>query len=433
VLYGYATDHPFNNTLEALQAQGIRVFGHGPGVPAWLPTGRAFVVFLETALNLILKTMGCLVRGKRVGGSFLVAFLELAWAYAYWLDFFSTNRVRVNVGTGPAHVGQILALDALRGVGVTYQHSASNLIFPTLLLTSGEHVQCVFSSAFEQLWRSLGAPVQQYLHTGFIYDGAWQAVRHSRRIASTRRRLEEHGARFILGFFDENSVDRWDIPAPHDEAARDYEYLLTWLLADPTLGLVFKPKRSVDLFQRLDRIAGLIERAKQTGRCVFLTSEPLVGSVFPAEAALMADVCIGKLVGVTAAFEARLAGKPTILIDGEGLTQHPFYSWARGTVVFGDWPSAHTAIEQYRSSPVSSPEFGDWSPGLDDLDPFRDGKASVRLGQYIGWLSEALKQGASPQEALERAGKQYTQAWPSVRGPSGQATRAEAVCVGAQG
>ncbi len=108
---------------------------------------------------------------------------------------------------------------------------------------------------------------------------------------------------------------------------------------------------------------------------------------------MVADVCIGKLDGSTAALEARLAGVPTVLIDTEGFRSHPFYRWGRDRVVFENWKSLRAAIQRYRFAPEAYPGFGDWSPGLDGLDPFKDGHAGLRIGLYIAWVYEALKKG----------------------------------------
>ena len=90
---------------------------------------------------------------------------------------------------------------------------------------------------------------------------------------------------------------------------------------------------------------------------------------------------------------------------------HPFHGWGRGRVVFDDWESLRVAVGRYRATPEAHPEFGDWSPGLNDLDPFRDGKASLRMGFYIRRVYEALKEGVSRQDALAGAVDDFAQRW----------------------
>jgi len=414
LLYDYISSKPLDDwTLKELNARGVRLLGRGPGIPAWCPTFSIFPVLLRTLLKLTIGVLTCLTRGRPSSVYYISGLVALAAEYAYWYDFYAANRVRVNVGTVNSSVGQVLALDTLNGVSTSYQYSIYPIVYPTTLLSSGEDIQFVLSPIFEDLWRTVEAPVNGYVSTGYIYDGAIRMIRSLNRSKEGRKELHDNGASFILCFFDENSVNRWDIFASDEDATRDYEYLLQWLLSDPTLGIVFKPKQSPNLFQRIASVSGLIEEVRQTGRCKLLTSDNLVGNIYPAEAALMADVCIGKLAASTAALEARLAGCPTVLVDVEGFRNHPFYGWGRGRVVFEEWESLRVAVERYRSRPAAYPEFGDWSPALNDLDPFQDGQASMRMGLYLSWVYEALKEGASKQDALALASKQFAERWGS--------------------
>ena len=257
----------------------------------------------------------------------------------------------------------------------------------------------------------MNPPVQKYVSTGFIYDNSIQEVRKLPRVQELRRDLESRGAKFILAFFDENTLNSWDIYASNEASSDEYEFLLRWLLDDRTLGIVFKPKKSTNLFERIARVLPLIEKAQGTGRCKFLMSDTLVGRTFPAEAALAADVCIGKLDGSTAAFEASLAGVPSVLIDTEGFRSHPFYAWGKDRVVFEDWKSLRKAVERYRRMPEGYPEFGDWSPALDDLDPYRDEQASLRMGLFISWVYEAVKQGMDKNDAIALASQRFEERW----------------------
>lgn len=412
LLYDYVTDKPLDDkTLQEISARGIRLVGRGPGISPWLPTLRIVPVLVSLGAQLTLGIFSCLARRQPVSPYFVWALGVLALDYTYWYDFYATNRVRINVGTLNTSVGQVLALDSLNGVSAAYQYSVSPILCPTSLLSSGEDVQFVFSEAFEGLWRSVEAPVSNYVQTGFIYDAAVGAIRDLERVREIRKQLLNNGARYIVCFFDENSLDQWDFYANHEGAADDYEYLLKWLIEDRTLGILFKPKKSTNLFQRIARVSQLIDEAKKTGRCKFFKADTLTGNTFPAEAAMVADVCIGKLDGGTAALEARLAGVPTVLIDTEGFGSHPFYKWGKKRVVFESWESLRKVVERYRLTPQEYPEFGDWSPALDELDPYRDGQASLRMGLFISWIYEALKQGMEKNDAVALALQRFKERW----------------------
>jgi hypothetical protein len=412
LLYDYVAATPLDNdTLKQINDRGIRILGRAPGIPAWRPTAFMIEVFIQFLTKIIIIVLKSLERGHWVSAYVVKKLVELGIHYAYWYDFYAAHKVVVNIGTLNTHVGQVLALDALNGVSASYQYAVGHIMGSTRMICSGENVQFVFSPVFEGLWRRIEPPADTYVHTGFIYDSAIKKIHSSDRITQFRNKLTLRGARFIICFFDENSIDRWDVLASNERAAEDYEYLLKWLTEDPTLGIIFKPKVSANLYERIGRVKRWIEYAEETGRCSFLISDTHVGSVFPAEAALMADVCIGILAGATAAMEARLAGVPTVLVDREGLKDHPFYDWGDGRIIFEDWDKLRVAVEDFRSHPKKHHRFGDWSAGLKDLDSFQDGKGSLRMGHYISWFYEALKRGKSKETALHMASERFAEQW----------------------
>lgn len=415
LLYDFISEeHLDGETLRQIDSKGVKLLGRGPGISRWVPTGLMIKTFVRTILEIVTLLFTCLINKQWISPYYMGHFMILAIEYAYWYDFYATNRVRINVGTNNLHVGQVLAIDDLDGVTFAYQYSASNIYSPTTSLTAGENVQFVFSAAFEQLRHSIDAPVDNFIRIGFIFDGALKAIRNFDRASEIRKQIQDNGASFILCFFDENSLNRWDIYASENDAANDYEYLLKWLLSDPTLGIIFKPKKPEQLlFKRISRLYKLINQANHTGRCKFLTSEYIFGSIYPTEAALMADLCIGKLDGSTAALEAFLAGVPTVLVDIEGFRSHPFYKWGCDRVVFKNWESLQRFVEQYRTAPDAHPEFGDWSPGLECFDPFQDGKACERMRFYIHWVYEALNQGNSRTAAMGIANDKFKKKWGS--------------------
>lgn len=409
LLYDYVSDEPLDEEIKTqLDTHGIRILGRGPGVDSWRPTLGMFSAYLGVTLKLIKELLGNWLRFRWTSTYYLVKCLQLASRYAYWYDFYRTNGIRIDVAVLHRDVAQVLALDSVGGVSVGYQYTVGSYI-PTTIITCGENVQFVFSPLFERQYRDVEAPVDNFVATGFIYDGAIRELRNLDRITEVRKQLGSCGASFVLCFFDENSVSDWNHPSNDVEAAADYEYLLNWLLADPALGIVFKPKNSTNLFERIAPLSDLIDQAVDTGRCRFLTDQSIYGSIYPAEAALIADVCIGKLVGGSAGFEARLAGLPTVMIDTEGYHSHPFHAWGDGRIIFDDWTSLRGALERFREDPVSSPEFGDWSPVIGELDPFCDGQASARMGAYIRWIYNSLQRGEPKEKALAEAANRYAQ------------------------
>ena len=414
ILYNFfANDSLYADALNQLSLKQIKLMGNGDGIPAWVPTSMMIKTLIRVLLIIFTGNIKCILKGKWIAPYYTFELVSLGSDYSYWIDFFSTNNIVVNVSIlNATTMGQVLALDTLNVLSVSYQHSASNY-YPTTFVSSGENIQFLFSDFYERLFREVDAPVDYYIKTGFIYDSAFQAIKNQGSADIIRKELKTYGAEFILCFYDENSIDRWDMPVPHEEATKDYKCLLEWLLEDKTLGIVFKPKRSQSLYQRISQASELINKARATGRCIFLTSSTKIGGIYPAEAAMISDLCIGKFPGISATLEAQLIGVPSILIDTNNNYDHMFYTWGKDVVVFDNWKSLKNAINKYRTNPESNADIGNWSPFSNQLDPFLDGEASCRMGSYIQWAFQELKRGGTKRKAIETANRLFSEKWGS--------------------
>ena len=414
LLYGFRPHDDINfDEIETLKNMGMNIAQ--PMLPTWHLTLTRVKIIIPILYDIAKSWFVSLARGKWISFYYPYQLLILMLVYARWYEFYLTHNINLNISL-PVHtqqVGQTLASDAHNIISVGYQQSVS-AFYPSTVHTAGENVQIVFSPFFKSLWNE--TPVRNFVYTGYIHDSV---AKFAHKKTAIRQQLQINGAEFLICFFDENSSNHWKSFISNDDTTDDYEYLLNWLLDDPTLGLVFKPKLPSTLFKRIGRIASLIEQAKQTGRCVFIADvDKHVAAKhsfnYPVEAALIADLCIGDLASSTAALEARLAGTPTILIDTFGLPSHLFYKEeGYNQFIFGSWDAVHTSVELYRANPTTHPEFGNWSPILDKLDPFQDGQASLRMGQYIRWLFEALKYGNTKEVALMIANEKYAAEWGS--------------------
>jgi len=127
---------------------------------------------------------------------------------------------------------------------------------------------------------------------------------------------------------------------------------------------------------------------------------------------LSADVCVhGHLCAGTAALECALEGLPTLLIDREGCPNSKLYELPEGKVIFKDWPGTIDAIMENFQVPGGIPGFGDWSSIIDELDPFRDGKAAYRMGTYLHWLIQGFEKGMEREEIMADAAERYRKQW----------------------
>ena len=228
-----------------------------------------------------------------------------------------------------------------------------------------------------------------------------------------RAKLKANGAKKIVFVIDENSIDdsRWH--TGHELQRENYSFILEKVLEIPWLGVIFKPKRAINLRQRLGHIEKLLDKALVTGRChIFEDSGRHTTSAPPILAGLAADVCIhGHLNAGTAALECAFEGKPTLLIDREGAPYSKLYDLPKGKVIFHDWPSAIDALIDHFNTPNGIDGFGDWSSIIDELDPFRDGLAAYRMGTYLKWLVDGFDKGIDREDIMSNAASKYKELW----------------------
>jgi hypothetical protein len=62
-------------------------------------------------------------------------------------------------------------------------------------------------------------------------------------------------------------------------------------------------------------------------------------------------------------------------------------------------------------TPNGIPGFGDWSSIIDELDPFRDGKAAQRMGNYLNWLIQGFEKGVDKEVIMSDAAERYGKEW----------------------
>lgn len=381
-----------------------------PDVPVWQPGACYSEMKRAYGVVLMRKYLMSLARLAPPPLFYAAYMLNFTKQYSYWFDFFKTTGIKVNVAPPSffkTYVPKNLALENAGGVSVSYQWSVINQSSVSMSLSTD--VMFSFGPEFKRIWEENGSHALSLVYCGYITDYAFKEVRQD--ALALREGLKSKGVKFIVCFFDENSANDRMSAISNEKTALTYGYFLTRLLEDETLGVIFKPGYPKSLLDRLSSINPLIEKAKATGRCVFLDKGTYLTQTYPALAAQAADVCIGLLLSGTVSLEAWLSGTPTVFLDLEKLYSNPIYQWGKGKVVFEEMDSLFSALRQYRENPDGCPGFGDLSRWAKDKDPFKDGKASLRMGQYIGWLLEAFDGGMTRQGAIPYADGKYARVW----------------------
>jgi len=230
-----------------------------------------------------------------------------------------------------------------------------------------------------------------------------------------RGKLKNNGATKIISYFDQDSFEdkRWG--TSHSVSRESYKYLLKKVIEEKWLGLIIKPKKPKKIRRNLGDVSVLLDQALETGRCHIIDNydefSPKNFENPPALCAMASDISIQEsMIEGTAAVEAVLTGTQTLMMDRYGFKESQFYKLGVGKVIFNEWASLWKNLEEHwRKAPISG--FGDWSPIMDDIEPFRDEKASERLTKFLYWLSEGFKEGQNKKENLEHAVKLYSFEW----------------------
>ena len=329
----------------------------------------------------------------------------------YWDAFCRENRVGVFLSWyrfDERHLAIADGVEAAGGITAFYQRALQFDPSPSIAVEAD--VMFGYAPSDADVERRAGSAIPYHVAVGYFGDHRAPLLKES--ALGVRRSLAANGAEFVLAYFDENSAgdSRWH--TGHDFMSANYEFLLEKVLSEPWFGLTIKPKVPSTLRRRLGKVSELLEEALATGRCSLYEAGRLHGSQPPVAAALAADVALhGHLVAATAGLEAALAGVPTLLLEREGWSVSPLYRLGVGRVIFHDMPTLWDALCEYRSRPSGVPGFGDWSPMLDEMDPFRDGRAAERMGTYVQWLIEGLSVREDRESVLARTAERYQKQW----------------------
>ena len=159
--------------------------------------------------------------------------------------------------------------------------------------------------------------------------------------------------------------------------------LLELVVNDASIGLVVKTQFQRNSPENISEIATARAKAEATGRYIELVHGIHRNIVFPAEAALSADIAIGHAVGATAALEAVLAGTRCILLNPYDVRGNNDLLYAKVDVVYHSIDSTLNAIEDFRAGNPKRANLGDWASIMDQFDPFRDGNAGHRMRNLL--------------------------------------------------
>ena len=261
----------------------------------------------------------------------------------------------------------------------SYQYSNMDRVGPHMLTTAD--AMAMFSPLYHDRWKRDGIGPGRFIDTGYVFEGAFRHLKE--RAGDHRRRMQAAGARFILCYFDENAFEGKYELVTRADLREEITALLNLVLTDSHLGLIMKSQFQRHSPRQLGQVASLRAAAEATGRYVELSHGSVRNIVFPAEAAMAADMVLGHAVGATAPLEAALAGIRAILLNPYGIKNENDALYARADIVYPSLKAALEAIGDYREGKPERAGLGDWSSILAHFDSFRDGQSGQRLKKLL--------------------------------------------------
>ena len=194
----------------------------------------------------------------------------------YWQYFFKAHGIRLWSTWNDCELRQIAmadALHALGGVFAVYQRSYKGN--SSVQLGVAADLVFAFAPALHDIMLGHPSDFRYSICTGYMPDRGFALLKPVAE--EVRGRLMRAGARRIIAYFDETTIEdgRWF--SGHEFTQRNYAFWIEKMLKDTQLGLVFKPKRPGDIRRRLGPVASLLAEAERTGRCYVFDSGALVG------------------------------------------------------------------------------------------------------------------------------------------------------------
>ena len=322
------------------------------------------------------KVRGYMSKHALLRVAFLFRQAEMMGALALWTN---TRTFLVSETFYQLSDAMLLVAPKLGITTIAYQYSNMANVTPFMMSTVDKCL--VFSEMYKKLYQYDGNTLQEYLVTGYLYDGVSSLVHEKSK--RHREGMRQSGAEFIVCYFNESvQHDRWGLVSKQDHLG-ELHALANAVLTDHTFGAVVKSQFMSNTPSQLYPDDELIQNAKKTGRYIELKEGKHRNNIYPTEAALVADLCIGHKFGATAALEAAIAGVRVVLLDAYGTKTlwDPIY--AQADIEYQNIEASMEAITYYRTGDTEYQSLGDWTSILHHFDPYRDGKAIERLHKIV--------------------------------------------------
>jgi len=375
-------------------------------VPIWTATRLFYKILFRENKKLLICTVKSIFRFNIKELHYLPDLCKFNGVYAYHYDFYATLNIKSNVNMITflaSNIPRNIALKDCGGLSVCYQ--LSNFSKPNINFGCTVDVYFSFGSYYKDILLNSKSYIETLVYCGYITDYSFEAVKH--KSSSLRQILINNDVKFVVAFFDEGFGDRESCIVSKKEAGYVHDFLAKLVLNNPDIGIIHKPKRTT-----FSSVSTLLNEAIKTNRYLLVKEGKYESTAYPAEVAQAADVALGVLYGGTTVLESILSGVLSFYLDLENSYSFDEYSCdQRAAYIFNSLDTLKKGIYKLKRDKNSFKYPSNFMKLLKDKDPFQDGLAVTRTGDYLNWIMETFNHGASREEALSYASKNYAEKW----------------------
>lgn len=374
----------------------------------WVLVGRGFSLsYVERNRKDILCRQN--IRKKKLSlldKWVLVKMEELTIEIDFWRRFYQAFNIKLDFlpeEGDPLSIAKNMALESLEKGGLTFGRQRSDAGEASNIYT-GFHTKDIFFAWNKRTIRFLKPPyneVKAQIITGHPND--LNFYKKEKELINIQNSLRERGSEFIIALFDTGALH----PQSKEFICKFYKAFIEWLLNDSSVGIVVKSKKSY-IIKSITELHPLLEKAFATGRYHRFDQEYVR---LPSDASRIADFAVGAGLVNSALTEGIIAGCRGLFYHPYFPKSHEYYKWGYETLVFTNLDKMVKALKAYKYNPASNPGIGDWTPYLDLLDPYRDGRAGERMGTYLRWCLEGFDAGMNRDNVIKRANEKYADQW----------------------
>lgn len=215
------------------------------------------------------------------------------------------------------------------------------------------------------------------------------------QIGDAKKLKEEYRDNIIITYMDNIILN--DLPYTRLMQQKIYKLLISLLEEYSHLVLFLKPKRKRMIDNLLEEIPELKQLVEKK-RIVVFTGKDFYTKANPVKIGMASDLVLGMGVS-TAASECFFAGKIAFHAELSGLINNGFSNQAAGKIIFRDIEELKSAIKR-RIEGTDTHSYSEYKKYYSMLDPFMDGKCSLRTGFIIKKIKDYIVEGKVRREQI---------------------------------